>query len=43
MHEREARCLAIEEAHESLLAQVEFLQCVCARTHTKLTRANTHT
>ena len=43
MHEREARCLAIEEARESLLAQVEFLQCVCARTHTKLTRANTHT
>ena len=43
MHEREARCLAIEEARESLLAQVEFLQCVCAHTHTKLTRANTHT
>ena len=43
IHEREARCLAMEEARESLLAQVEFLQCVCAHTHTRTdARALTH-
>ena len=41
---REARCLAIEEARESLLAQVEFLMCVCAQKHTRTDAgARTHT
>ena len=44
IHEREARCLAIEEARESLLAQVEFLMCVCAQKHTRTDAgARTHT